>query len=151
MDPVKYLFEKPALTRRMARWLLLLSEFDITYVNQKSMKGRAISDYLAAYPAGSDLRPTDDSFPDEDLCHVEENQEWQLYFDGAANKKGFGARVLLVTPEDFYLPMTFRLQFNCTYNITEYETCVIGLEMALSVGVEKIKVFGDSSVVICQT
>ncbi|XP_043717747.1 uncharacterized protein LOC122665661 [Telopea speciosissima] len=30
MDPIKYLFEKPALTRRMARWLLLLSEFDIT-------------------------------------------------------------------------------------------------------------------------
>lgn len=31
MDPLKYLFEKPALSGRTARWQLLLSEFDITY------------------------------------------------------------------------------------------------------------------------
>ncbi|XP_043700446.1 uncharacterized protein Mb2253c-like [Telopea speciosissima] len=47
--------------------------------------------------------------------------------------------------------MAFHLEFSCTNNIAEYEGCAIGLEMALSVGVEKIKVFGDSSVVICQT
>ena len=28
MDPLKYLFEKPALTGRTARWQMLLSEFD---------------------------------------------------------------------------------------------------------------------------
>ena len=31
MDPVKYIFEKPALTRRIARWQVLLSKFDIVY------------------------------------------------------------------------------------------------------------------------
>ncbi|XP_058076865.1 uncharacterized protein LOC131225354 [Magnolia sinica] len=36
MDPLKYLFEKPALMRRMTKWQLLLSEFNITYVNQKT-------------------------------------------------------------------------------------------------------------------
>ncbi|KAK0594537.1 hypothetical protein LWI29_010064 [Acer saccharum] len=41
MDPLKYLFEKPALSGRTARWQLLLSEFDITYVTQKSFKARA--------------------------------------------------------------------------------------------------------------
>ena len=35
MDPLKYLFEKPALTGRTARWQMLLSEFDIVYVPQK--------------------------------------------------------------------------------------------------------------------
>lgn len=35
MDPLKYLFEKPALTGRTARWQMLLSEFDIVYVTQK--------------------------------------------------------------------------------------------------------------------
>ncbi|XP_043693052.1 uncharacterized protein LOC122643500 [Telopea speciosissima] len=47
--------------------------------------------------------------------------------------------------------MAFRLEFSCTNNITKYEACAIGLEMALSVGVEKIKVFGDSLVVNYQT
>ena len=35
MDPLKYLFEKPALTGRTERWQMLLSEFDIVYVTQK--------------------------------------------------------------------------------------------------------------------
>ncbi|XP_043693111.1 uncharacterized protein LOC122643562 [Telopea speciosissima] len=151
MDLSKYLFEKPVLTGRMARWLLLLSKFDIIYVNQKLVKGRAISDHLAAFPTKSDLQPIEDSFPDEDLQFVEgsQNEEWQLHFDGAANQKGFKAGILLITPEDSYLSMAFRLEFSCTNNIAEYEACVIGLEMALSVGVKKIKVYGDSSVVIC--
>ena len=32
MDLVKYIFEKPALTERIARWQVSLSEFDIVYV-----------------------------------------------------------------------------------------------------------------------
>ena len=32
MDPFKYIFEKPTLTGRIARWQVLLSEFDIVYV-----------------------------------------------------------------------------------------------------------------------
>ena len=32
LDPIKYLFKKLALTSRLARWLLLLSEFDLKYM-----------------------------------------------------------------------------------------------------------------------
>ena len=46
MDLVKYIFEKPALTGRIARWQVLLSEFDIVYVAQKAIKGSALADYL---------------------------------------------------------------------------------------------------------
>ena len=31
MDPIKYIFEKSALTRRISRWHMLLSEYDIEY------------------------------------------------------------------------------------------------------------------------
>ena len=47
MDPIKYIFEKPALTGRIARWQMLLSEYDIVYVTQKEIKGSALADYLA--------------------------------------------------------------------------------------------------------
>ena len=47
MDPLKYLMEKPMQDGKTAKWVLLLSEFDIKYVTQKSMKGRAIVDHLA--------------------------------------------------------------------------------------------------------
>lgn len=38
MDLMKYTFEKPALTRRLVRWHMLLFEYDIQYVTQKSIK-----------------------------------------------------------------------------------------------------------------
>ena len=47
MDPLKYLMEKLVQDRKIAKWVLLLSEFDIKYVTQKSVKGRAIVDHLA--------------------------------------------------------------------------------------------------------
>jgi len=47
MDLIKYIFEKPALTGRIARWQILLSEFDIVYVTQKAIKGSALAEYLA--------------------------------------------------------------------------------------------------------
>ena len=51
MDSVKYIFEKPALTGRIARWQVLLSEFDIVYVTQKAIKvfGSAASQRLSAH------------------------------------------------------------------------------------------------------
>ena len=32
LDPLRYLFDRPILTGRLMRWLVLLTEFDIQYV-----------------------------------------------------------------------------------------------------------------------
>ena len=66
MDPVKYIFEKPALTGRIARWQVLLLEFDIVYVTHKAIKGSALADYLAQQPI-NDYQPMHPEFPDEDI------------------------------------------------------------------------------------
>ena len=50
MDPSKYLFEKPALSRRLSRWLILLPEFDLKYVARKTIKGSVVSDFYAENP-----------------------------------------------------------------------------------------------------
>ena len=52
-DPMKYLFQKPALVGRCIKWQVLLSQYDITFVTQKSMKGQAIVDHLANLPLPS--------------------------------------------------------------------------------------------------
>ena len=33
LDPIKFIFEKSSLSERIARWQVLLSEFDILYVS----------------------------------------------------------------------------------------------------------------------
>ena len=40
----------PSLTEKLARWLVLLTEFDIDYVARKVVKGRAVADFLAQNP-----------------------------------------------------------------------------------------------------
>ncbi|XP_042485794.1 uncharacterized protein LOC122066035 [Macadamia integrifolia] len=141
MDPIKYLFEKPALTGRLARWLLLLAEFDIVYVTQKSIKGSVSAEHLSAHPV-VDTRPLNDIFPDEDVVSVEVENEvgsWQMFFDGATNHKGCGAGVLLITPEGLNMPMAYRLDFECTNNMAEYKACLMGLKAAISIGVKRLE------------
>ena len=46
MDPIKYIFEKPALTGNISRCQMLLSKFNIEFGTRKAIKGLAIADYL---------------------------------------------------------------------------------------------------------
>jgi hypothetical protein len=100
MDPIKYIFEKPALTGKIAWWQVLLSEFNILFVARKAIKGQAIVDYLADYPS-EQLELMDSEFPDEEVMTVDEDNHgrWKLYFDGAANSVGSGIGAVLVSPK----------------------------------------------------
>ena len=54
MDPLKYLFEKPDLSGRLLRWLILFVEFDLKYVARKTIKGSTMSDFCAKNPIEGD-------------------------------------------------------------------------------------------------
>uniref|UniRef100_A0A2N9FMN2 RNase H type-1 domain-containing protein n=1 Tax=Fagus sylvatica TaxID=28930 RepID=A0A2N9FMN2_FAGSY len=152
MDPIKYIFEKPALTGKIARWQVLLSEFDILFVARKAIKGQAIADYLADYPS-EQLELMDSEFPDEDVMAVDEDNHgrWKLYFDGAANAVGSGIGAVLISPKGQQTPIAVKLGFDCTNNMTEYEACIVGLQAALEFGAYELEVFGDSLLIVSQT
>ena len=50
LNPLRYLFDIPVLTSRLMRWLVLLTELDIQYVTQKSIKGSVLANHLASVP-----------------------------------------------------------------------------------------------------
>ncbi|KAL6323594.1 hypothetical protein AAG906_039185 [Vitis piasezkii] len=117
LDPLRYLFDKPALTGRLMRWLVLLTKFDIQYISQKSIKGSIVADHLASLPIYED-RPVDDDFPDEEFIAMTSLSGWCMYFGGAANHSGFG--------------------------IVEYEACILGLETALELNIRHMEVFAQN-------
>jgi len=39
-----------SLNSRLANWAILLSQYDMTFVPQKAIKGQAFVDFLAAHP-----------------------------------------------------------------------------------------------------
>ena len=75
----------------------LLSEFDIKYVTQKSMKGRAITGHLA-HCSPKEVEEIQGDFPDEDIMR-NEVESWKMYFDGATYQNGSGIGVLLISPK----------------------------------------------------
>ena len=60
---------------------MLLTEFDIHYVTQKSIRGSIVADHLASLLV-SDDRAIDDDFPDEEIAVVTCLPGWRMYFDG---------------------------------------------------------------------
>ena len=45
-DPLKYLMTRPTLSGRVAKWGVLLMEFEITFVPQKAVKGQALAERI---------------------------------------------------------------------------------------------------------
>ncbi|XP_040942235.1 uncharacterized protein [Gossypium hirsutum] len=155
-DPLKYLMESAALNGRMARWQILLSEFDVVYVNQKAVKGSAIAEFLASR-ALDDYEPLNFDFPNKDLMYAatvkkdfQEGGPWKLSFDGASNAIGNGIGAVLVSPSGDYYPFTSKLDFDCTNNMAEYEACIMGIRAAIKRKIKVLEVYGDSALVIYQ-
>src|SRR5499433_477352 len=152
MNPIKFQLKKVVLTDRHARWQSFLSQFNITYIPQKAVKGYAIAEHLAHLPLPI-YDTADAEFPDEDLMTIQHCPEpiWSLYFDGALNTKGRGIGTVLLSPEGVAIPSAVQLNFPATNNVAEYEALLLGFKQALMLGAKQLKVIGDSQVVMRQT
>ena len=126
-----------------------MQEFDITYVPQKAIKGQTLADFIANHPIPNDWEFFED-LSDEDMLFIEVPRPWKLFFDGAAQKDGVGAGVILVTLEEKVLPYAFTLVENCSNYVAEYQALAMGLEMAMELNITRLKVFGDSKLIINQ-
>ncbi|XP_050920355.1 uncharacterized protein LOC127137989 [Lathyrus oleraceus] len=151
MDLIKYIFENLVLIGRLARWQMLLSEYNIQYVSKKAIKGTVLSDYLVHQPF-EDYQPLKFDFPDEDIMEVkdyeipvpeegpEPGSRWKLMFDGSSNYMGYGVGDVMMNPNGGYTPFTTRLCFDFTKNIAEYEACILGIKGAIDLRIKILEV-----------
>ncbi|RDX70254.1 rnhA, partial [Mucuna pruriens] len=129
-------------------------EYDITYVSRNAIKGSALAEHLAYYPL-TDPQPLCHEFPNEHIMVASKvepqyKEEWTMWFDGASNVLRNGIGVVLASPRDQCFPFLAKLGFDCTNNMAEYEACAMGLIMALEHQVKRLRVYGDSTLVIYQ-
>ena len=61
-----YLVEKQALTGKLARWMLLLQEFDVVIQHRPGTQ-HAVADFLSKLDNGEQVTKDDDDFPDADI------------------------------------------------------------------------------------
>ncbi|CAL8992276.1 unnamed protein product [Prunus brigantina] len=81
---------------------------------------------------------------------VTEEEPWTLYFDGSSTSKSGGAGVVLISTDGQVTTLSFKLNFSCTNNAAKYEAFIIGMSTAREMGVERIKIIGDSNLVLKQ-
>ena len=145
MDPLKYLFKKPALSGRLSRWLILLAEFDLKYVARKTIKRSIMSEFCAENPIeGEDDK---EDFLDEDILDVELGT-WKMCFDGAINQYGNGIGIPLIILEGSHIPLSIKLNFEAINNMAKSMACIVGMEALRELRVMEAKVFGDLTLVI---
>ncbi|RDX73065.1 Retrovirus-related Pol polyprotein from transposon 17.6, partial [Mucuna pruriens] len=148
IDPLMYIFEKSALTGRIARWQMALSEYDIVYTSQKAVKGSALAEELARHPL-DECHPLSHEFLGKHILMAEESkfeaevEGWKLWFDRASNLLGNKIGAVLPSPSSQYFPFWARLGFDCTNNMAEYEACAMGITMAIEHQIGKLKLYGE--------
>ena len=78
---IRYLMNKPIVTSRLERWLLLLQEFNITIID-KIAKSNIVVDYLSRLTiANEDPSLIEDTLPDEYSFHIVTHTPWYSYME----------------------------------------------------------------------
>ncbi|CAL2238581.1 unnamed protein product [Prunus armeniaca] len=121
---------KPSfLTGRLAKWALLLNQYEIIYTSAKAVKGQAVADFLADIQFQQTVRfqmtyPTNKSSLLTFLL-------LRMFFDGSARIDGAGAGVVFISLERYVLPYSFFLSELCSNNVAEYQALIMSLQMAI--------------------
>jgi ribonuclease HI len=75
---------------------------------------------------------------------------WKMFFDGAYSREGAGVGVFFVSPSQETISLSYKLEFETTNNVAEYEALVLGMRAAKEMGIKKIAIFGDAELIIHQ-
>jgi ribonuclease HI len=74
-----------------------------------------------------------------------------MYFDSSKRIQGVGAGVVLISPQGDKLKYVLRMSFpQASNNEAEYEALLHGMKMAKACGATRLKIFGDSNLVVQQ-
>ena len=134
-QPLKKAMSSLDATKRMALWVIKLSEFDIRYHLRTTIKGQVVADFIVEYTQVEGKG-------------VEGLGQWSIHTDVSLNQHAGGAGVVIQTPDGDKIECMIRLDFPTTNNETEYEALVVGLDLAKAAGAENMIVHCDSQVII---
>ena len=140
-------------TGRIAKWGTILGAFDIKYMPHTSIKGQVLADLVAEFAECPEEMERGSEKLGERLVGMASVQglpPWELYVNGAANQRGSGVGLVLVSPEKITIEKSLMLNFSATNNEAEYETLLMGMVMVQKMGGKAVKVFSDSKLVVGQ-
>ena len=98
---MKQILHKTETLRRLIKWAIELSEFDIRYKPRTTVKGQVLADFIMEFtPSNTPAQPTETTQLALDL------PIWRLSVDGAANSQGSGAGLIMTSPDEIDVEYT---------------------------------------------
>ena len=124
--PLQTLLRKSDYTGRIAKWGTILGAYDVKYMPRTAIKGQVLADFMAEFIKGiSEEEKAFGVMTTSALVIL----PWEVYTDGATNRKGAGIRIVLITPEKLVMEKSLRLGFLATNNDVEYEALLARIAM----------------------
>ena len=139
--PLKKILHKPETSRRLIKWAIELSEFDIRYEPKTAIKGQILEDFIMEFTPSASTKATQ-LIPDLPI--------WRLSVDGATNAQGSGASLILISPDGIDVEYALRFGFQASNNEVEYEAVIAGLNLTHSMEADQLQISNDSQLVVKQ-
>ena len=84
------------------------------------------------------------------VIFLQEPLPWKVYVDYAANQRGSGVGLVVVSPKRIIIKKSLRLGFSATNNEAEYEVLLEGMAMVQKMGGRAVEMFSDLRLVVGQ-
>ncbi|TYK02452.1 uncharacterized protein E5676_scaffold1738G00700 [Cucumis melo var. makuwa] len=123
VDRVKYILSRPAISGYLAKWTIILQQYDVVYISHKVVKGQTLADFLADHSFPSNWKLCED-LPHEEVLFVESMEPWAMFFDGAVRRSEVGVDIVVIFHEKHMLPYNFTLSELCSNNVVEYQELI---------------------------
>ena len=118
---------------RIAKRAIELLPFDLSYKPRRAIKSQVLADFVAEW--------TEAELPKEHDTY----SNWAMHFDGSKMLAGLGAGVVLMSPTGDTVQCVLQILYTDSNNAAEYEALLHGLRMAVSMGIQRLEVRGDSN------
>jgi ribonuclease HI len=110
----------------------------IDFKPRTAIKSQALVDFMAKWRENQIPTP------------VDKPEHWTMYFDGSLKLDGGSAGVLFISLRGEQLKYVLQILWEVSNNEAEYEALLHGLRLAISLGIKRLLVYGDSLLVVQQ-
>jgi ribonuclease HI len=125
-------------TGHISKWAVELGALSIDFKPHTAIKSQALVDFMAEWRENQVPIP------------VNKTEHWTMYFDSSLKLDGSGAGVLFISPKGEQLKYVLQILWEVSNNEAEYEALLHGLCLAISLGIKRLLVYGDSLLVVQQ-
>ncbi|KAI3771957.1 hypothetical protein L6452_03129 [Arctium lappa] len=144
--PLKSVLRKPELTRRLAKWSIYLSNYDMDFKPKTTIKSQVLADFVTNFSPELEEATTSNEL----IVATLHDTIWTLDVDSSSNIRGTGLGVVLQSPQGGKIVYSIRCDFKATSNEAEYEALIAGIKIAHDLGATHLHVRSDSSLVVNQ-